>query len=172
MTNRQRKSLLKHSTLALGIALVGCQSNRCDDCSPSSEFGWCRDIPRGAIPQPLGTSVCQWQTAHTELADRESFLMYDTEWQPGTATLTTYGTEHLARIVGRFPHSSHAILLQPDANAELNEARRQVVLDALSAADVKNIGDRIQFGTSIAEGLRGIEAPRSIPNNRLPSSNN
>jgi hypothetical protein len=68
------------------IAVPGC----CHD-----EPRGCNNITPGAIPQPNGTYLCQWNHAETARADRDNFVIYQYEWSADGTKLTQFGQEHL-----------------------------------------------------------------------------
>ena len=121
--------------------------------------GSCNDITPGAIPQPNGTYLCQWNHAQTGRADRDNFVIYQYEWSADGTKLTTFGQEHLARIAQGLPQVGFPVVIEPASDPHLNESRRLAVLEALANCHVPIVPDRVIFGRPEAEGLYGQEAP-------------
>ena len=119
----------------------------------------CNDITPGAIPQPNGTYLCQWNHAETARADQENFVIYQYEWSADGTKLTPFGQEHLARIAQGLPQVCFPVVIEPSADPRLNEIRRMAVLEALANCHVPITPDRVVLGRSEAEGLYGDEAP-------------
>ncbi|MCI0681332.1 MAG: hypothetical protein L0Y71_04440 [Gemmataceae bacterium] len=137
-------------------ALVGCHS-----CDPA--FGpACADIPPGAIPQPLGTYACQWQTAQAERAELDDFVVYMNEWAERSALLGPCGRAHLSAIARRLDSIPAQVMVQQSADPELDLARLATVIEFLAQLGVGDAGSRVIIGTPEAEGLYGFEAPRAV----------
>jgi hypothetical protein len=134
----------------LTLAVSGCCHN---------EQKSCNDIPSGAIPQPNGTYVCQWNHAETARADRDNFVIYQYEWSADGKKLTQFGQEHVARIAQGLPQVCFPVVIEPATDPHLNESRRLAVLEALANCHVPIVPDRVVLGRSEAEGLYGQEAP-------------
>ncbi len=134
----------------LTVAVAGCCQNG---------QGPCNDITPGAIPQPNGTYLCQWNHAETARADRDNFVIYQYEWSADATKLTPFGQEHLARIAQGLPQVCFPVVIEPTSDQRLNETRRLAVLEALANCHVQIVPDRVVLGRSEAEGLYGQEAP-------------
>jgi len=119
----------------------------------------CNDITPGAIPQPCGTYVCQWNHAETARADRDNFVIYQYEWSADGTKLTEFGHEHIARIAQGLPQVCFPVVIEPASDPRLNEIRRLAVLEALANCHVPIVPERVVLGRSEAEGLYGQEAP-------------
>lgn len=137
-------------------AVVGCHS-----CDPA--FGpACADIPPGAIPQPLGTYACQWQTAQAERAELDDFVVYLNEWADRSAQLGPCGRTHLNAIARRLDLVPAQVIVQPSADPELDQARQATAIAFLAQLGVSDAGSRVIIGIPEAEGLYGFEAPRTV----------
>ena len=132
------------------MAVAGCCQNG---------QGPCNDITPGAIPQPNGTYLCQWNHAETARADQDNFVIYQYEWSADGTKLTPFGQEHLARIAQGLPQVCFPVVIEPASDQRLNETRRLAVLEALANCHVQIVPDRVVLGRSEAEGLYGQEAP-------------
>lgn len=118
----------------------------------------CNDIPPGAIPQPNGTHVCQWNHAETARADQDNFVVYQYEWSADGTKLTQFGQEHLARIAQGLPQVCFPVVIEPVSDQRLNEIRRMAVLEWLANCHVPIAPERVVLARPEAEGLYGQEA--------------
>ena len=147
-----RLSSLIHRALwlvLLSMAAPGCSENGHKPCN---------DITPGAIPQPNGTYLCQWNHAETARADQDNFVIYQYEWSADGTRLTPFGQEHLARIAQGLPQVCFPVVIEPSTDPRLNEIRRMAVLEGLANCHVPIVPDRVVLGRSEAEGLYGDEA--------------
>jgi hypothetical protein len=152
-----RKNHWAHALLC-GILLALVVTSGC--CNPfGKEHKSCNDITPGAIPQPNGTHACQWIHAQTARADQDKFVIYQYEWAADGVSLTQYGQDHVMQIARGLPQVSCSVVIEPVANPQVNDARRQTVFEALVNSGCQVGADRIVFGRSEAEGLYGKEAP-------------
>ena len=119
----------------------------------------CNNITPGAIPQPNGTYLCQWNHAETARADQDNFVIYQYEWSAEGTKLTPFGQEHLARIAQRLPQVCFPVVIEPVSDSRLNESHRAAVMEGLANSHVPIVPERIVLGRSEAEGLYGQEAP-------------
>jgi hypothetical protein len=159
-----RSKHLRIATLPLAalLAATGCRNAPVrNDCAP------CADIPHGALPQPAGTYLCQWQRAQMDLAEEDDFVVYEAEWRGLTTDLGPYGQQHLAAIAQRLPQTPFLVVIVPRFDVErnqpdeaLNMARRMAYVEALAHAGVPDADQRVVIGGAKAEGLLGEEAAR------------
>ena len=122
---------------------------------------YCKDIPEGAIPQPVGTYVCQWQHAQMDRAEADDFVIYRYEWLRETDQFSPYGGQHMMRLVGRLQHSPESVIIAPSGDIELDQARVRSAIGLLVAEGVSDAHQRVAIGNPTAEGLYGQEAPRT-----------
>ena len=144
-------------TVSAGLASVllvapACASN---DAGHGAE---CRDISKGAIPQPAGTHVCQWTNSEINRAEADGFVVYQYEWVE--AKPSPFGERHLAEIACQIPKVANAIFVEPSGDSALDEQRHLAVVQAMAQYGVEIPPERVIFGHSQAEGLRGYEAGR------------
>ncbi len=120
----------------------------------------CADIPPGAIPQPVGTHVCQWQTAQQDRAERDDFVIFNLEWEAGGQVLGPKGKRHAECLAEAVEQVPYPIVIATSDDAVLDETRRQHVIEMLAANGVEDPAARVVLGESEAEGLYGPEAVR------------
>jgi uncharacterized membrane protein YgcG len=136
------------SSILLALAVSGCQSGH----------KACEDIPPGAIPQPNGAYLCQWNHAEIARADRDNFVIYQYEWSADGTKLTQFGQEHMKRIAQGLPQVCFPVVIEPSSDQNLNEIHRMAVLEALANCHASIVPERVVLGRSEAEGLYGQEA--------------
>lgn len=157
--NRQKICRSKPSRLRQWLALLGSATLLAMPACHGAGFAGsdCRDIPKGALPRPAGTYVCQWTDAETSRAAADNFVIYQYEWID--AKLGPFGQRHIPRIAQQLPLVPCPVVVEPSGDAKLDQQRRQAVFEALSKyADISD--DRIILGNSEALGLPGYEAQR------------
>jgi len=146
----------------LGLIAVtfGCksQSSQCAD-------GRCATLEPGAIPRPPGAYACQWQTAQVARASEDKFVIYENEWYLGGKELGPAGQQHIARLAAEMSSAGPPVVLQSHFDAknnapdyQLNDARRQAVVQQLLIRAVPDPDSRVIIGVPQAEGLYGPEA--------------
>ncbi|HAY79922.1 MAG TPA: hypothetical protein DCY79_08975 [Planctomycetaceae bacterium] len=119
----------------------------------------CADIPPGAIPQPLGTFACQWQTAQTNRAELDHFVVYQNEWLDRQPALSPFGTKHFSELIPRMQESTEQIRVEPSGDAQLDQQRQLALIAALTEVGVPDSSNRVELGFGDAEALYGVEAP-------------
>ncbi|MGE0758183.1 MAG: hypothetical protein AB7F89_01650 [Pirellulaceae bacterium] len=123
-------------------------------------YDWCSfDILPGAIPQPIGTSVCQWQLAEMDRAELDDFVIYQREWRGDTATLDSDAEVRLAGLARRMLDGPQSVFIQPSSDPQLDSDRQALVVDQLLRWNVSDAGERVVLQPPAAEGMLGIEAP-------------
>jgi hypothetical protein len=120
----------------------------------------CPKLPCGAIPPPNGTYVRRWQELQAMRAGEDDFVVYKHEWCQGGPALGPYGRWHLGQIIKRLGGSPYTVVIQPDGDEGLNEARRLLIVTALAQAGVPDAARRVVVDFPKAEGLSGEEAER------------
>jgi hypothetical protein len=159
--------------VAIGGSLLLIASPGC--CWKCGSWKWdrCADITPGAIPQPIGTFVCQWQRAHQGRAEQDDFAIYEHEWFRGGTELGPGGKRHLAELARRITTEPQLIRVQPHYDYEKNEmddarneARVAAVVNFLADAGLEDAYQYVLLEPPIAEPLYGTEAAR-LGNARL-----
>ena len=124
----------------------------------------CNDIPCGAIPPCTGTHTKEIMRTQAEIAEADDFTMYEHEWlydpitHSGTAKPGPYGMYHLGEMVKRLPEVPFPVLIQVSLDDKLNEDRRVMVVQYLTANGIAEAERRVCLGFPAAEGLFGDEA--------------
>lgn len=153
------------TTLILGsivlAALAGCHH------SAKSGRGGSYAGPGADRPFPVGQvtdSFWETQQANAEAAD---FIFYDHEFRGNTAQLSPGAKKHLEQIALRLEHVPFPIVIEQslhNAKPELDEARRQAVVEQLAAMGVLNAEERVVIANAFPEGYTGIESENSYYN--------
>ena len=137
-------------SVLLALAISGCQSGH----------KACEDIPPGAIPQPNGTYLCQWNHAEMARADRDNFVIYQYEWSADPTKLTQFGQDHLVRIAQGLPQVCFPVLIERSPDQHLDELRRMAVLEALANCHVPIVPERVVIGRSGGRRALWARGPR------------
>jgi len=133
------------------LAVFGCQG--------PGWFDRCSTIPKGAIPQPVGTHLRQLDATQIRKADADHFVIYQYEWDRTGKSLSRSGKRHVEGLASRFGDGSCPVLIEPQGDAELDEARRQAVIVTLAAKGIEDADQRVLVDYPDAEALYGQTAP-------------
>src|SRR5262245_7723648 len=126
------------------------QSHCCDKCST---------IEPGALPAPNGDHVRAFQNLQVTKADAADFVFYTNEWRE--LELGPFGEKHLAKVLRNLPGTPYPVVLQPEEDRKLNEARKLVMINYLARGGITDAPNRVLIAYPDAEGLDGNEAERT-----------
>lgn len=142
--------------LAAAVLVVG----GCQHC------GWwgdhCADIPRGAVPAPVGTYNTQWQDSQESRADDDYLVFYQYEWLGDSDQFSPFGQRHVERLLQRLPHSAAPIMIETSGDEERDRLRIAAMQLRLAEKESAWADYPVVAGRSQAEPLYGFEAPRVI----------
>lgn len=141
------------------------------------------DILPGTVSAPAGTATAGIHAAQQANVKAESFVIYQHEWYQGGDQLGPYGRRHLMQIARELSEYPGPVVLEPkvidipydsdlsekeryqkslDKNAEMDAARRTVVVEELVKAGIADADQRVIIADAHAEGLFGIESPATF----------
>jgi hypothetical protein len=152
--------------LVLPALLVGClcrDGGTCRDGRLGLGGGFvdrCATIPAGAIPQPIGTHTNELISRQVNKAEMDQFVIYLYEWQGDSPNFGPFGSRHIERMAARLPQVTFPVIIEPDCDAGINEARRLTVIAYLEQHGNPNASQVVRLGYPQAEGIYGEEAPR------------
>jgi len=147
---------------ALVMSATAIQIGCCSQCGKPFCFDRCADIPKGAIPAPLGTYNCGWQNVHTNLADRNLLTIYRSEWIGETTELGPFGQRHVAEIPKQAAQLGEPIVVELSGDRDLDESRRRAVVEQLAAQGISDADQWVTINYASAEAAYAIEAPRNV----------
>ena len=150
----------------LPTVLAGCMNHQ------SSLVDKCSNIPPGAIPQPIGTHANEIITRQVNKAEMDQFAIYLYEWSGDSANFGPFGSHHIERLAARLPHVAFPVVIEPDCDPGVNEARRLSVIAYLEQHGIANAAQVVHLGYPQAEGLYGDEAERVYRQMLLPANFN
>ena len=172
----KRTSILIGLTLAL---LAGCHHHGGNDCyGDGNGYGAGRRGNRGGAmadrPFPLGqVSDSFWETQQTN-AEAADFIFYDHEFKGNTAELSPGAKKHLMQVALRLEHVPFPVVIEESPGThspaetqrrqELDQARRQTIVEQLARLGVGNIEDRVIVANAFPEGYTAIESEGSYYN--------
>lgn len=138
--------------LLVTIATLGCRS------SPG---------PAHDRPFPIGhVSDAHWETQQTN-AEAADFIFFDHEFVGETAELAPGAKRHLESVALRLEHVPFPVVVeqtQHDANPELDQARRKVIVEQLARIGVPNSERRVVISSAFVEGFTSIQGERAYYN--------
>lgn len=148
------------------------------ECRENGNDGVCKrndTIDSAAVPAPHGTYVNQWNDAMICSARHQQLLISRHEWFSGGNELGPEGREHVLQLAELMKSSGYLIAIEQEPVqldydetfdeatarvAELNEQRRNVVVQLMVDSGVADADQRVDLLPSNGVGVRGIEAPR------------
>src|SRR6266550_4726593 len=111
LTRILRRRLWLKSGLVLPVVLAGCmcRGGSCGDegCGGGGLLGGgrfidkCATIPKGAIPQPIGTHTNELISRQVNKAEADQFVIYLYEWQGDTAFMGPFGARHVEHMAAK-----------------------------------------------------------------------
>ena len=137
------------------LTLIGCASDH-----GILGVDRCADIPRGAIPEPAGSKVCEWQTAQVTSALADQGVFHLSDFRGDTAALSPAAIERLARSVDGGLAIGLTWIVEPSGDLELDAERVASLAAALHSAGLAVSADAIQVAYPAALGLPGPRAER------------
>jgi len=138
--------------LAMSL-LTSCRHNQ-SPCGPAG----CEDIPKGAVPQALGTAACLWQPEQAGRAEQDDFVIYRYQWRGESPELSPFGQRHVKVIAKRLPDVPFPVVVEPSGDDELDQKRVAWVSMRLAELQPGFASNRVILGRGIAEGLDAAEA--------------
>ena len=110
-------------------------------------------------PAPIGTYTRNIFQEQADLAKAERLVVYREEWVTGVAQTKYCALDHLEVIAEwivkkRMPHSTFPVRIEPVGDPLLDQARRSVVVNFLTARGVRDAEQRVLIYPPSAEGLR------------------
>lgn len=164
MTNRIARSATVQSlavvslaagSIAAGSLIIGGCASRGGilgvDC--------CADIPAGAVPEPAGTKVCNWQNVQVSSALADQTVLYQADFVGKSDTLSPAAIQRMARNVSSGLAATQPAIIETSGDASLDAARLNVVNRQLASFGVTL--PIVEIATPAALGLRGLEAEQA-----------
>ncbi|SMP60022.1 hypothetical protein SAMN06265222_106306 [Neorhodopirellula lusitana] len=118
----------------------------------------CADVPAGAIPEPAGAKVCNWQTAQVAGAAADQTVLYQADFVGTSAKLSPGAIERMARNANSGLAAMQPAFIEPSGNASLDAERVDVVAMRLTSFGIP--APMVEVATPAALGLRGPQAER------------
>ena len=130
----------------------------------------CAQVPPGALPAQLGSSVRAFHKVQKENADLDKYVVYQNEWYQNGTELGPFGRNHLLLISKRLAAVTVPVIVQASPDAQLNEMRRQHIVDILAKLGVAgNVDARVVVGFPEALDLDGNLAAIIYYQSLIPS---
>ena len=119
----------------------------------------CADVPRGAIPEPVGTKLCQWQTEQIQGALADRTVLYRADFVADSTELSPGARERLSRLLAAGQLDLTPITVEPSGNEAVDQARVSAVVTLLASVGM-NAPD-VSVAIPSALGLTGPAAERA-----------
>jgi hypothetical protein len=148
-------TFLRQGRLCLGIVLLAIAAG----CSQQPD----RALPP---PAPAGANVNSVVQSQIDGAMADRFTVYRHEWANDGDIPGDYGSRHLDEIARRIDETDHPVLIERDADNQLNELRRDYLVRYLAARNITQPDRRVIVGRPTAPGISGDEAIEIYANNK------
>lgn len=159
-------------TVVFLAVLAGCHHG--DDCNTGGGRRGNRNGVMADRPFPLGqVSDSFWETQQTN-AEAADFIFYDHEFRGNTAELGPAAKKHLMQVALRLEHVPFPVVIEESPGshspaeiarrAEIDQARRQTIVEQLARLGVGNIEERVIVANAFPEGYTGVESEGSYYN--------
>lgn len=157
MSNRKRTN---HAKTMLIVSLVtgSCLTVGCASRGGILGVDRCADVPAGAIPEPPGTKVCNWQTAQVRSAIADQTVLYQADFVARTESLSPAALDRMSRHAQSDLANVQPWVIEPSGDEGLDARRMAMVNEELSQRGITPT--EVQLATPAALGLRGSLAER------------
>jgi len=118
----------------------------------------CADIPAGAVPEPAGAKVCDWQTAQVTGAVADQTVLYQADFIGNSSVLSPAAIKRMARNAGSGMADMQPAFIEPSGDVSLDAERVSVVTTQLASFGIT--APIVEVATPAALGLRGPLAER------------
>jgi hypothetical protein len=121
--------------------------------------------PEAFVEPPLGYYINEQFTIQVAKADPHRFMLYRSDFLPGTSQFSPIGASRFNIMFTRLPSAVGPVAVEwtPEQPA-LAEARRQAVLATLAQAGQPLVANRVVIAPSPYPGAMGVEATNNYMN--------
>lgn len=140
----------RRNVAALGLGALIALSSACSEQRRE-------DIPPGAMPIPLGSSVREFNHRQATKGRADSYVFYRYEWALETAQLTDWGRRHLSRVLSTVHRESFPVIIESSGDERLDDARRRVIIAALAQHELDYPERRVVVAHPNALDISGDE---------------
>lgn len=144
----------------MAVLLVGCGlTTGCASRGGVLGVDCCADVPAGAIPEPAGTKVCNWQTEQVGSAIADQTILYQADFVSDTTALSPSALGRMSRHVQSGLATAQTWLIEPSGDESLDSQRVAKATEELVLRGVTSM--QVQVATPAALGLRGPQAEQA-----------
>lgn len=120
------------------------------------------DVQAGAVPEPVGTKVCQWQTAQTQQAAKDQAVLYKADFIGQSEALAPSATDKIVQALRNGTASSQVWMVEPSGDSYRDSIRLNSVRQLLVFWGVPN--PQVGTGIPAALGMPGVLAESNFRN--------
>ena len=142
------------TTSCLAVALI--TSSGCASRGGILGVDCCADIPAGAIPEPAGSKICDWQTAQVSGAEADQTVFYKSDFIGNSAKIAPNSIDRIARTARSGLASNQPTIVEPSGDDELDAARVTAVSLQLVSYGITE--PTVTVAIPAALGMQGIRA--------------
>ena len=144
---------------------AGCLPGSCTHRTPLARFRCKRKLQEAFLGFPeeferpaLGAMMHAANSPAIRNAEAASMILYQYDFEPGTATFNLRGRDKLGEIATRLPSTFHPIIVERTGTSALDETRRRAVFGAFASGPFPIPIERVLIGHAVARGMSGVEA--------------
>ena len=142
------------TTTCVALALI--TSSGCASRGGILGVDCCADIPAGAIPEPAGSKVCDWQTAQVSGAEADQTVFYKSDFIGSSAKIAPNSIDRIARTARSGLAANQPSIIEPSGDEALDAARVSAV--SLQLASYGITQPIVTVAIPAALGMQGIRA--------------
>ena len=120
------------------------------------------DVPKGAVPEPVGTKLCQWQNAQIQQAAGDQTTLYRADFIGDSVELSPGAVEKIVRAIRSGTAYAQNWIIEPSNDNYLDSARVNTLVQQLAICGVTN--PQVGLGIPTAFGLPAVFAEAAIGN--------
>ena len=118
----------------------------------------CADIPAGAIPEPAGTKVCDWQTDQVAGAIADQTVFYNCDFVGQTAKISPDALHRIASTASNGLAANQPSIIESSGDETLDTARVTAVTLQLASYGITQ--PAVEVAIPAALGMQGVQAER------------
>lgn len=128
------------------------------------------DVPKGAVPEPAGVKLCQWQTAQVLQAAQDQTVLYKADFLGESDKLAPSATEKILRSLQNGTAGAQIWVVEATKNTTQDSRRVESVTQQLTSWGVPS--PRVGIGMPTALGMPGVFAESNFLNQGRGSRGN
>ena len=127
------------------------------------------DVQRGAVPEPVGVKLCQWQNAQVQQAAKDQTVLYKADFIGQSAELAPAATDKIVQSLRNGTANLQTWMIEPTGDSYQDSIRVNSVTQRLAYWGV--INPQVAIGIPTALGMPGVIAETNFRNSNVNTRN-